>query len=102
MVNITDPRVYAAKVPGSDSDMPILQQAMNGPDASEYINAMRLEIQTLMSQHTWESVSRPKDKPVLKGTWAFKLKRLPDGTPYRYKARFCARGDMQTEGVDFF
>ena len=74
--------------------MPTLQQAMNGPGASEYINAMRLEIQTLMSQHTWESVSRPKDKPVLKGTWAFKLKRLPD--------RFCALGDMQTEGVDFF
>ena len=102
VVNITDPRVYAAKTPGSDSDMPTFQQAMNGPDASEYINAMRLEIQTLMSQHTWETVSRPKDKPVLKGTWAFKLKRLPDGTPYRYKARFCARGDMQTEGVDFF
>jgi hypothetical protein len=102
VVNITDPRVYSAKTPGSDSDMPTLQQAMNGPAASEYIEAMRLEIQTLMSQHTWETVSRPKDKTVLKGTWAFKLKRLPDGTPYRYKARFCARGDMQTEGVDFF
>ena len=29
---------------------------------------------------------------VLKGTWAFKLKRLPDGTAYHHKARFCARG----------
>jgi hypothetical protein len=43
-----------------------------------------------------------KNKPVLKGTWAFKLKRLPDGIPYRYKSRFCARGDKQTERVDFF
>ena len=83
VINITDPCVYAAKTAGSNSDMPTLQQAMNGPDASEYINAMRLEIQTLMSQHPWETVSRPKDKPVLKGTWAFKLKRLPDGTPYQ-------------------
>ncbi|KAI2495221.1 hypothetical protein MHU86_19318 [Fragilaria crotonensis] len=102
IVNITDPRVYAAKTPGTDSDMPTFQQAMNGSEASEYINAMRLEIQTLVGQRTWEAVTRPKDKPILKGTWAFKLKRLPDGTPYRYKARFCARGDMQTEGVDFF
>jgi hypothetical protein len=102
VVNITDPRVYAAKTPGHDADMPTFQQAMNGAEASEYIKAMQLEIQTLVGQHTWESVTRPKDKPVLKGTWAFKLKRLPDGTAYRYKARFCARGDMQTEGVDFF
>ena len=41
-------------------DMPTFQQAMNGPEASEYINAMRLEIQTSMGQHTWETVSRPK------------------------------------------
>ena len=103
VLNITDPRMYAAKIPGSDADMPTFQQALNGSEASECITAMRLEIETLMSQHTWETVNRPKDKPVLKGTWAFKLKRLPDGTPYQYKAWFCARGDMmQTEGVDFF
>jgi hypothetical protein len=101
-VNITDPRVYAAKLRGSDADMPTFQQAMNGTEASEYISAMQLEIQTLIGQRTWDTVDRPMHKSVLKGTWAFKLKRLPDGTPYRYKARFCARGDMQTEGVDFF
>jgi hypothetical protein len=39
---------------------------------------------------------------VLKSTLAFKLKRLPDGTAYSYKARFCARGDFRKEGVDFF
>ena len=63
---------------------------------------MKLEIETLKSQNTWVTVDRPKNKSVLKGTWAFKLKRLPDGTAYRHKARFCARGDMQIEGVDFF
>ena len=75
---------------------------MNGSDAGDYIKAMKLEIHTLVQQRTWESVLRPKDKHVLKGTWAFKLKRLPDGTAYRHKARFCARGDFQKEGVDFF
>ena len=94
--------MYASKVSKPDADSPTYHQAIHGPDASEYIDAMKLEIQTLISQRTWESVPRPLDKPVLKGTWVFKLKLLPDGTPYRYKARFCARGDMQTLGVDFF
>lgn len=39
---------------------------------------------------------------MLDGTWAFKLKRLPDGTPLKFKVRFCCRGDQQTEGVDYF
>jgi Reverse transcriptase (RNA-dependent DNA polymerase) len=39
---------------------------------------------------------------VLKSTWVFKLKRLPDGTPHQYKAQFCVRGDLQIEGIDFF
>jgi hypothetical protein len=102
IMDIIDPRVYASKASKPDADMPTFQQAMNGPDATEYLNAMKLEIQTLKSQNTWVTVDRPKDKSVLKSTWAFKLKRLPDGTAYRHKARFCARGDMQIEGVDFF
>ena len=44
----------------------------------------------------------PAGEKVLKGTWAMTLKRLSDGTPSKYKARFCVRGDLQTEGVDYF
>jgi hypothetical protein len=39
---------------------------------------------------------------VIKSTWVFKLKRLPDGTPSKFKARFCVRGNLEKEGVDFF
>jgi hypothetical protein len=39
---------------------------------------------------------------VLKGTWVFKLKHLPDGTPSEFKARFCARGDLQQAGLNYF
>ena len=62
---------------------------------------MKLEIMTLESQKTWVPIPHTSDLNVLKGIWAFKLKRLPDGTPFRFKARFCARGDLQREGIDF-
>ena len=101
-MDVSDPRAYAAKQRGGDADNPTFQQAMNGPAADEYITAMKLEVDTLVAQRTWDPVPRTKAMNVLKGTWAFKLKRLPDGTAYRYKARFCARGDLQKEGVDFF
>jgi hypothetical protein len=35
-------------------------------------------------------------------TWAFKCKRYPDGLIKKFKACFCARGDQQIIGFDFF
>jgi len=39
---------------------------------------------------------------IISSTWAFKCKRYPDGLTKKFKARFCARGDQQLEGIDFF
>ena len=101
--NTTDPRAYASKAMKNDPDMPTFHHAINGPFAEEYIEAMQLEVATLVQQRTWKTVPQTPDLNVLlKGTWVFKLKRLPDGTPSRFMARFCARGDLQREGVDFF
>ena len=79
--NVVDPRVYAAKSHMADPDSPTLHQAMHGEFAEEYIKAMQLEIATLVQQNTWTAVERTPEMNVLKGTWVFKLKRLPDGTP---------------------
>ena len=38
---------------------------------------------------------------ILSGTWAFRIKRFPDGIMKKIKARFCVRGDLQTD-VDVF
>jgi hypothetical protein len=62
---------------------------MSGPDAEFYMEAMKQEIQALLlKQWTWQRIKRqdvplnPDGTPrkILRGTWAFKLKRLPDGT----------------------
>jgi hypothetical protein len=39
---------------------------------------------------------------VLPSIWDLICKRFPDGLIRKLKARFCARGDNQMEGIDFF
>jgi len=97
-----EPMMLAAKTTASDADNPNWNQAMNGPFAEEYWEAAKCEVETLEKIDTWEVVERQEDMNVLPSTWAFKCKRFPDGTVKKFKARFCARGDRQKEGVDYF
>lgn len=107
-----DPVAFAAmqralKKPkkGSDPDYPMYHQAMSSPEYREWQDAMIKEIRTLEKMGTWKKILRssvPANKRVIKSTWAFRLKRSPDGTPTKYKARFCVRGDMEIKGVDYF
>ena len=62
---------------------------------------MKLEIATLEAIDAWSVIDR-FDHHVIASTWAFKCKRYPDGLIKKFKARFCARGDKQLEGTDFF
>ena len=100
--NITDPRVYNAKFNKkiSDPDSPTFKEAMSGMEADKYIEAMKEEIMNLKRMQTWILVDREPQKKVLKETWAFKLKRTPDGVAYRYRSRFGVRGDQQEYGVN--
>jgi hypothetical protein len=100
-VDISDPRIYADKIK-YDPDMPSFHEAMKGANAEDYIAAMKTELKGLLSQKTWTTRPRTDATKVIKSTWVFKLKRLPDGTPSKLKARFCVRGDLQTEGVEYF
>jgi len=65
-----------------------------------FLEAMKKEISSLIMQKTWKTVPRSEENNVIKSTWAFKPKRLPDGIPSKFKARFCVRGDLQKEGVN--
>jgi len=101
---ITDPRVYNAKFYKKpvDPDAPTFRMAMAGQDADKYIEAMKEEVSNLKRMNTWILVDREPHMKVLKGTWAFKLKRTPDGVAYRHRSRFCVRGDQQEYGVNYF
>ena len=44
----------------------------------------------------------PPNANILPGTWAFKVKRFPDGHFRKFKVCYCVRGDKQIEGIDYF
>ena len=101
---ITDvqPHLLKAKAATHDADNPTYTQAMNSPDQDKWYESMVVEYETLLKIKAWTLVKRTSEMSVLPMTWAFKLKRYPDGLAKKFKARFCVRGDRQVEGVDYF
>jgi hypothetical protein len=63
--------------------------------------ACELEYTTLEEKDCWDVVDRPLDRPVNSGAWVFRIKRFPDGSLRKLKARLCATGYERTEGVEY-
>jgi len=104
-INDCDPRLLAVKSTKSkyNDDNPSYDTAVRGPFQAEYWKAMQVELNTLENDFKcWDLVPRTPDMNVISSTWALKVKRYPDGSVKKFKARFCARGDQQKEGIDFF
>ena len=95
---ISDPRVYAIKQ--SNPDIPSFNEAVNGEFSRQYVEAKKKRISALIHQNIWIIAPRSEADNVIKLNWAFKLKRIPDGTPSMFRTRCCVRGDHQKEGVD--
>ena len=95
-----NPMALAAKA--NDPDTPNWNEAMNGPFAEGFWEAMRKELDTLEHMKVWEVVDREHWMQVIPTTWAFKVKRLPSGEIKKLKGRFCIRGDMEKEGVHYW
>jgi hypothetical protein len=88
----------------ADNDTYFYGQAMNQPDRPNFIRAMVKEIDDLFQNDVWQlrHHSEVGDIQTIKTVWSFKRKRSPDGTVTKHKARLCAHGGMQVEGVHFW
>lgn len=63
--------------------------------------AMKIEIQSIEKNHTWELVKLPSHAKKIGAKWVFKIKLNEEGKVERCKARLVAKGYAQTAGVDY-
>ena len=85
----------------SDSGEPeCYDQVMQVEDSVKWESAMKDEMDSLMSNQTWELAELPPGKKALHNKWVYKIKEEHDGNK-RYKARLVVKGFQQKEGVDY-
>ena len=92
------PMAFKATREGKDADTPTWEEAMTGPHREAFERAMIKEIKELEARGAWTGMLRssvPKGEQIVPMTWAFKIKRLPNGELDKFKARTCVRGDLQ-------
>ena len=77
-------------------DEPSLKLAMNSNDKSEWITAITTELNELKERGTWVLVPRPERTKILPCKIVLKIKRRPDNTIEKCKARLVALGCLQS------
>lgn len=77
------------------------QEAVKGPNAEQWIEAINSELEAHNENQTWVLVERKTGMKTIDSKWVFKVMKDADGNIYRHKARLCARGFMQQHGVDY-
>lgn len=77
------------------------QEAINSNEAQNWKDAMKSEYDSLLQNETWILVEKPENQRVIDNKWVFKLKKNPDDTIERYKARLVCRGFNQEYGIDY-
>ncbi len=106
IVSYVHPSFLKAHSAASKADSPSWQEATRGKFAEEYWEAMKLEMATWENIDAWSVVDRYDSDGaphhVIPSTWGFICKQYPDVWIKKFKARFCARGNKQLEGIDFF
>ena len=95
--------ILATSQEEEESESPSYRQAMSSPSRAKWESAMASEYASLQENQVFsQPCTLPKGFKTLDTKMVLKLKE-PEGqnTPRRYKARLCARGFKQEEGVDF-
>ncbi|KAK7340666.1 hypothetical protein VNO77_21375 [Canavalia gladiata] len=75
-------------------------EACQTTDANKWKLAMIEEMNSLISNQTWELAELPMGKKALHNKWVYRVKEDYDGSK-RYKARLVVKGFQQKEGVDY-
>ncbi|KAE8728454.1 FACT complex subunit SPT16-like [Hibiscus syriacus] len=74
-------------------------EAMQVEDSVKWEFSMKDEMDSLMSNQTWELAELPPDKKALHNKWIYRIKEEHNGSK-RYKARLVVKGFQQKEAAE--
>ncbi|KAJ9556430.1 hypothetical protein OSB04_011044 [Centaurea solstitialis] len=77
------------------------QEAMAGPKAAKWKEAMESEMQSMYDNQVWDLLDHIPIQKIVGHKWVFKKKTDMDSKVHTYKARLVAKGYTQTHGVDY-
>ena len=77
------------------------EEAMKSAQKDKWKAAMDEEMSSLRENKTWIVEENKSHKKPITCRWVFKIKRNPNGSIERYKARLVARGYTQKFGLDY-
>ncbi|CCF48103.1 hypothetical protein NDA11_001326 [Ustilago hordei] len=80
---------------------PSVKEALTRPNQIHWHEVIKAEMDGLESMHIWETVDWPKDTNLMDSKLVLQVKTNTSNVPYKFKARFCAQGFSQREGIDF-
>lgn len=80
---------------------PTLKQALNGPDAAEWQEAIDYELNQLEKLGTWEIVDRPPHTNLIPSHYVLATKCGPNSEKLKLRAHLVANGQLQKYGVDY-
>ncbi|KAJ8717783.1 hypothetical protein PYW07_005713 [Mythimna separata] len=83
------------------SDPLTAEEALSGPNAKQWKQAMDEEYKSLLDNNTWEVTTLPDKKHSIPCKWVFKTKTNENGDIVKFKARLVIKGCSQKPGIDY-
>jgi hypothetical protein len=93
------PESNAAQLPLNDK--PSFDEAISGPDAQKWQEAMLDELRSIDNNDVWETRPPPYHQKVFGCRWVLAIKRDAQGNVERYKARLFVQGFGQEIGINY-
>jgi hypothetical protein len=77
------------------------KQLLKSPNRHRWLKSADDEFASLLGMQTWRLVPRLGNRKIIKSKWVFKVKRCPDQSIQKLKARLVAMGYSQVHGLDY-